>query len=185
MKRATSKPAKAKRHVPINESSGTPSRSRLTKEQKKQMETAVYGLPQKESNAIMEHDPNALTPGDIEKMRSIVYQYDRSTGKVTEFDLNRPPQDPIAFRPFPRLLYNHETHKEKPVADEEQLAKALKEGWKKEAWPHYGEAIPAPQLSASAAAEAHETNIKIAEARRKEEELRQQQEREREQKTKK
>lgn len=162
---------KAKRRMPINESSGTP-RSKLTKAQKKQMEAAVYGLQEKGS---MEHTTD-VSPQDIEKMRQLVMDHDRATGRMVEFDLNKPPQESLQYRPFPRLLYNWETKKEKPVADQEQLDKALKEGWKKEAWPHYGEPGPPPQLSASAAAEAHETNLKIAEARRKEEELRRQQE---------
>jgi hypothetical protein len=107
--------------MPLNEAYGF-HRSNLTKEQKRAAEAAVYGQP------VPTMPPNALTPEEIERMRTLVAQHD-SQGAVKEFDLNNPVTPPYVFQPFPTTVY-HAKLGNKVVPDQEALDEALAAGWK-------------------------------------------------------
>src|SRR4051812_46608699 len=139
--------------MPLNESTGI-RRSSLTKEQKREAERAIYGLPQTND---MEFDD--LTPTEIEKMRAIVQQHDRTNGKAQTFDLNNPPQEPLIYRPFPKMVYNHGKRTHKVIQNEEQLAEHLEQGWQTDPYPT--EPPPPVQLDAASAAEADEMAKRI------------------------
>jgi hypothetical protein len=127
--------------MPLNEAYGF-HRSNLTKEQKRAAEAAVYG------QSVPTMPTNALTPEEIERMRTLVAQNDAQTA-VKEFDLNNPPQVPYVYQPFPTTVY-HRTKGNKVVPDQEALDAALAEGWKHEPIP----SEPPPELDAATKEEA-------------------------------
>ena len=144
--------------MPLNEASAI-RRSSLTTQQKREAEAAIFGL-QPNHMEIAE-----LTPQEIERMRALVAAHDRTQGKIQEFDLNRPPQEPLQYRPYPKLIYHHGTRTHKLIQNEEQLEAHMAEGWDTRPYPAEP---PAPvQLDAAAAAEAAEVNQQLAQLRKK------------------
>lgn len=78
-----------------------------------------------------------LTAEEVERMRTIVAQADqKNRAETKEFDLNKPPQKPYTHQEFPRIVYHHSRRVHKAVANEAELAEALKDGWKKEPYPN-------------------------------------------------
>lgn len=150
--------------MPINEASGLPVHSHLTREQKRQAEAAMLGLSTNNHEGNM--DINDLTPQEIERMREIVLQHDRTSGKAKEFDLNNPPQEPRVYAEFPRMIYHHGKRIYKVVQNEQQLEEHLADGWNKTPYA-MDEPAPTVQLSPANAAEAEEVNKKLAELRKK------------------
>jgi len=149
--------------MPINESSGQ-LRSNLTREQRRQAEAAIYGVYMPDQ--LSQHE---ITPDDIERMRALVAQHDRMAG-IREFDLNRPVVEPYSYRPFPKMLYNHQPKAGEPkttvVDTEEQMEKLTAKGWKKEPpKPETAEESHGlePRLDAKSAAEAEEMDRRLKE----------------------
>jgi uncharacterized protein YecA (UPF0149 family) len=150
--------------MPLNEARSF-KRSNLTREQKQQAEAAIYGV--RESTSM---SPSNLTQQEIESMRALVAQHDNE-GKISEFDLNKPPKVPYRHQDFPRMVYNHklsapsrvdlvkgkdgdvqERHVEpkivsKIVHDEDELEAALEAGWSKEVPPLHSEAAIEGELA--------------------------------------
>lgn len=143
--------------MPLYESYG-PARGGLTREQKRQEEAAIYGL-QGENNL-----STALSPAEIERLRQIVADHDRQHGPPKEFDLNRPPKEPYQYQEFPRMLYHHERRETRIVKSEYELALALEDGWRKEA---FLVEVPEPVLDVASQREVEEINEKLAQARKK------------------
>lgn len=57
--------------------------------------------------------------------------------KAKVLDLNAPPTTSIPYQPFPKMVYKHpkdktQEHKYKVVYNEQELAEALKAGWRKD-----------------------------------------------------
>lgn len=98
-------------------------------------------------------DLSNLTQEDIERMRAIVSHHDITSGKVASFDLNKPPQQGLVFKPFPKMIYHHKKRIYRIVDDEHQLEEQLAQGWDTKPYPME----PAPveiELEPAAAAEA-------------------------------
>ena len=127
--------------MPLNEAHSF-HRSNLTKEQQRAAEAAVYG------QSVPTMPPNALTPEEIERMRTLVAQND-AQGAVKEFDLNNPVTPPYVYQPFPTTVY-HAKLGNKVVPDQEALDEALAAGWKHEA-PDPKKDLP-PEIEPDAAA---------------------------------
>ena len=73
----------------------------LTEEQKQIQQTAVYGLPQRQSI-----DVSGMSHEQIEALRGVLFQHDAQHAAMTrEFDLNKPPTPPYRYQEFPRLVY--------------------------------------------------------------------------------
>ena len=120
--------------MPMNQA-GSFKRSGLTKQQKAEQEAAIYGLtPQHQMSQLQ------LSHDEIERMRQIVAQHDSQSGGtksgIREFDLNKPPQERYVFRPFPEVLYHHETRTHKTVHNRDQQLEALADGYVKEPYPN-------------------------------------------------
>jgi hypothetical protein len=131
----------------------------LTKEQKRQAEAAIYGVP-----ADIAMSPSQLTPEEIERMRAIVAQHDRGANQ-NEFDLNAPKQKPYRYEEFPRLMYNHATRAHRPARNQAELDAALEAGWSKEPFPADDAEAGEPELDATNAAAAAATEKRLEEAR--------------------
>lgn len=145
--------------MPLNEASGW-RRSRLTTQQKREAEAAIYGLDPKPM------DLSELTAQDIERMRAIVAQHDSQSGKVKTFDLNNPPQERYTYQPYPKAIYNHANGESKYVYSEEQLEAHLAGGWSRNPAPDPGD-DPAPELDAASAAEAAQVQEQIQQLKTK------------------
>jgi hypothetical protein len=122
--------------MPMNESSGI-RRSNLTRQQRLEAEAALYGYPMNTT------EEKPLTREDIEKMRRLVSDHDKSLG-IQEWDLNKPASgvvdsqghvQPYHYEAFPKLLYNHKDRTTKAAATQEEMDKLEKEGYKKEPFP--------------------------------------------------
>jgi len=146
--------------MPLNESTGI-RRSNLTRQQQREAEAAIYGLPTNNNQMELED----LTPQDIERMRAIVQSHDRTTGKIETFDLNKPPQQPLVFRPYPKMIYHHGKRAHKVIQNEEQLAEHLGQGWDTQPYP--AEPPEPVHLDAAAAAEAAAIDTQLKALREK------------------
>lgn len=79
-----------------------------------------------------------LTPQDIDRMRAILAQHDASSNglkMVKEFDLNNPPKEPYTHKPFPKVVYDHDTRTHIVVRDAKQHEAALARGYSNEPYP--------------------------------------------------
>lgn len=132
--------------MPLNEARG-PQRSGLTKEEKRQAEAAVFGLPEKARTM----SDLQLTSEEIERMRAIVAQHDNA-GKAKEFDLNKPPVEAYSHKEFPRVVYNHKRKTQKLVHTKAELDKHVTAGWKTE--PFVSDPPEDPDLDPAERAEA-------------------------------
>jgi hypothetical protein len=125
----------------INESVN-PRRSNLTKEQRREAEAAIYGLPTKQMI-------DQLTPEEIERMRQIVAQHDQQNqGGIKEFDLNNPKLPPYRHQEYPKMVYDHEGRRTFSVRNREHEKEALDAGYRLDAFPPEPEE-PEVRLSAA------------------------------------
>lgn len=143
--------------MPINEASGL-RRSNLTKEQRREAEAAIYGLKPIDPMQYAE-----LTAQEIERMRAIVAQHDRSTGKSEEFDLNNPRTAPYRYQKFPKMIYHHAKRDNRIVRSEDELQGFYELGWTDQPYP--AEPTETVQLDAASAAEVEQVDRKLAELR--------------------
>lgn len=119
--------------MPLNEAQGFRLRGRnnLTKQQKRDAELALYGLSEAPSMSTQ-----SLSSDEIEKMRTLVLQHDASNkNENKEFDLNNPPRTQYIHQPWPVTVYHHTKRANRIVANQAELAEALKAGWQKEPYP--------------------------------------------------
>lgn len=108
--------------MPINESI-LPSRGNLTRGQKRQAETEIYGYQE--------------SPMQTDEIRTI--------------DLNNPPKVPYTHQPFPAIVYNHQRRTHRVVNSQQDLAAALVDGWQTKPFPaEYSEPIPEVEIDATA-----------------------------------
>lgn len=113
----------------INEPAAGKRRGGLTKQQKRQAEAALYGLKQ-ETNV-----PAEYSPQEIEQMRQLVLQNDISSGKVAEFDLNKPAKETYVHQEFPRIVYHQKSGAAKKVENAKEMEEALAKGFAKDPPP--------------------------------------------------
>lgn len=111
--------------MPLNEAAGYRTRPHLNLEQRTRAEADLLGIYPM---------PN-LNSDEIERMRSLVAQHDAQNKGSQVFDLNNPPKKPYVYNEFPRMVFHHEKGLHKVVKHAEELAAALKAGWKKEPKP--------------------------------------------------
>lgn len=111
--------------MPLNEAGG-PKRSNLTQQQKSQAMAAIFGIEE----TLMSNEQQ-LSSQEIERMRSILAQHDAAK-PVNEFDLNNPPKQAYRHQEFPKMVYHHESRKQKIVKDEMQLEQHLQNGWSRD-----------------------------------------------------
>ncbi len=145
--------------MPINEASGY-RRSNLTAQQRKEAEAAIYGL-----TPISMQDTLELTAAEIERMRAIVSQHDRTNGKMEEIDLNNPKTPPYRYQKFPKMIYSHAKRENRIVRSEDEMQGFIALGWVDVPYPQ-DEPEPTP-LDAAGAAEAAQVDQKLAELRAK------------------
>ncbi len=87
---------------------------------------------------------SALTPEEVEKMRSLVAEHDATNGKaVNEFDLNNPPKKPYRHQEFPKMVYNHSARQHKIVKNTAEHEAHLEQDWVNEPFPVE---VEAPEL---------------------------------------
>lgn len=111
-----------------------------------------------------------LNPGEIERMRAILKDYDQKQAPLRTIDLNNPPKEPYTHQRFPKMVYDLESSKpghivSLVVRDEDELETALGAGYSKQA-PSYGNA-PEETLSPALQAEANTVQEQI-EAKKRE-----------------
>jgi hypothetical protein len=165
--------------MPIPEP-GSIRRSNLTKQQQQDQLAAIYGVTM---------PTQQLSEQEVAHMRQILAQHDSEHKPMQVFDLNNPPKEQYHFQKFPMMLYDHaNSHpaydEERPsrvgmgtdtfhvpakvitlvVETEEQLQRALGDGWSEEA-PEFRE-TPNEHLSAKLAAEAEKVQEQIDARRR-------------------
>ena len=112
--------------MPLNEAAGYNSHSNLTEEQQREAQKAIYGLAGRVPTTM---SPENLTYEDRVRMRRILDQLDQKeqTG-MKEFDLNKPPQAPYAYREFPYLLYDHANARTRAARNHEERELMLSQG---------------------------------------------------------
>lgn len=144
--------------MPLNESSAIP-RSNLTRKQQREAEAAIYGLPTEQ----MDHEQ--FSHEEIERMRAILAQHDRSSGRPETIDLNNPKTPPYRYQKFPKVIYHHGKREHRIVRSEDELEGFLELGWVDEPYP--AEPPAEPELDAASAAEVARINDQLAEMRKK------------------
>lgn len=146
--------------MPINEASGY-RKAYLTKEQKREAEAAIYGL-----KPINPMDFQELTAQEIERMRAIVAQHDRTNGKSEEFDLNNPKTPPYRYQRFPKMIYHHTKRENRIVRSEDELQGFSELGWVDVPYPAEPQDQQPVQLDAVSAAEAAKVDEQLAQLRK-------------------
>lgn len=104
--------------MPMNEAAGFKRRSNLTKEQIREAERSLYGLPQQSMN---------LDNISLEDLKAFVAQREaQAQNKMPkEFDINNPPKTPYFYQEFPKVVYRADgTHVKVHSRREEQEALA-------------------------------------------------------------
>lgn len=102
-------------------------RTRMTAEEKKEAEAAIYGLR-------LERNMEPMNAADVERMRELVAQHDLQNRPANrEFDLNNPPKEPYVHQAFPKHKY-HASGKAVIVASPDE-EKALGDGWADRPFP--------------------------------------------------
>ncbi len=122
--------------MPIYEAAGyrTRGKCKLTKQEKKDAEAALFGL--RPIPPMTNLNPVPISPEDIERMRTIVAQSDDANKRENrEFDLNDPPRKQYVHQTYPMTLYNHERRENREAKNPKELAEALAHGWQKEPYP--------------------------------------------------
>ena len=114
--------------MPLNESTGIRT-SNLTKQQRRDAERAIYGLPQESTLQ------QTISFEDIERMRELVRVHDSQGSKMQEFDLNKPPQAPYRYQEFPRIVYHHAKQAMRKVFTTDELDQHLAGGYSIEPFP--------------------------------------------------
>lgn len=111
--------------------------------------------------------PSTFSIADIEKMRAIIHQHDKTNqGGSKEFDLAKPPVPPYRYQRYDLLMYNHDEGTTAVARDAAQEAKLAEQGFACEPFE-----IEAPTAHLSAAdrreIEAVEKNIELPKRARK------------------
>ena len=143
----------------INEAPGY--QSNLTKEQIRQAEAAIYGVPT-QPPPMTPTNPQHMTAEQAELLRHMLQQYDSQHNHVNSFDLNNPPRamtlapgapaGPYRFQEYPRMIYDHVKRTTLIVQNREQLDLWLARGYSTEPYP--AEPPEEMELDAETAAEA-------------------------------
>lgn len=129
--------------MPLNEAQGYNLHSNLTPKQQREAMEAIYGgnvTPTAEQQADLSFE-------EVERLRRILDRYDKTQqGGRKEFDLAKPPVPPYQFRPYPMLMYNHQTRKTQAARSSLEQAGLETEGWSVDPFP--ADEHPQPQLNA-------------------------------------
>ena len=145
----------------INEAPGY--QSNLTKEQQRQAEAAIYGVPQQPP--MTPTNPQNITAEQAEFLRHMLQQYDSQHSHVNSFDLNNPPRamtlapgapaEPYPYQnppQYPRMIYDPAKRTTLIVQNREQLDLWLARGYSTEPYP--SEPPEESELDPESAAEA-------------------------------
>ena len=108
--------------------------SNLTEKQQREAMAAVYDLAgasmhPNTQNELMDEE-RELTYVERVRMRQHLDNLDqKQAGGLKEFDLNKPPVPPYAYREYPFLMYNHRTKQTRAALNHEQRQKMLAGQW--------------------------------------------------------
>ena len=142
--------------MPLNESAGF--RTNLTPRQQREAMQALYGLENTMS-------PEPLSYEERVKLRRMLDAMDQKEvqGGAKDFDLNKPPVPPYAYREYPYLIYNHAQRVTRPARNPDERARLLEEGWSEQPFTAEQPEIP---LTAAEHTEAELVNARLEKKRK-------------------